>query len=50
MYHWPSISHLWLDFRLFAILLEPGNVHLTVKVTDIAADTVVTHLQKMLRP
>ena len=43
-------SYLWLDFCPLAVLFEPGNINLKVKVTNIAADAVVTYLQKMLWP
>ena len=43
------LSHLGFDDLLGALALQPAAVHLTVKVTDIAANGVVFHGHKVVR-
>ena len=42
------MSYLGLDGVLLAVGLQPGTVHLTVKVANVAADGVVFHGHKVL--
>ena len=43
------MTDLGLDLNLFdAVLVEPGNVDLAVKVADVAADAVLLHLAEVL--
>ena len=44
-----SLSHLGFYDLLGALALQPASVHLTVKVTDIAANGVVFHGHKVVR-
>jgi len=45
----PTLNHLGLDVGPGSVLLQPGHIHLAVKMADVAADGVVSHVAEVLR-